>query len=46
MELDFSHDDDFDRIADRLIIRCPICGKENKYPVEEWRDYGKDVVEE
>ena len=37
MELDFGHDDDFDWVADRLIIRCPICGKENKYPLE-----GKD----
>lgn len=31
----FSHDDDFEWIADRLIIICPICGRENKYPVED-----------
>lgn len=35
MELDFGHDEDLDFIADRLIIRCPICWKENKYPLED-----------
>ena len=35
MRLNLGYDDDFDWVADRLIIRCPICGRENKYPSED-----------
>ena len=27
--------DDFEPLADGLIIRCPVCGVENKYSLED-----------
>lgn len=32
---DHMYEDDFVPLADLLIIRCPICGHQNKYPIED-----------